>query len=82
MRREITDGGDMTINNPMQTFKQMFARAERVTCECGYDLTGYKPLQRLVRLGCPQCGSRRYTFDFSKSDGEAICLALGKEGVA
>ena len=48
--------------NQMQAFRMLFKLSESVTCQhCGRELKGLN-LQRLARLGCPQCGGKSFSF--------------------
>jgi predicted nucleic acid-binding Zn-ribbon protein len=59
------------MNQGLRAFKTLFNASDTVFCsQCGRNLTRETNLPRLARLGCPQCGCKK--FDYDISDPEKI----------
>lgn len=63
----------------MQAVQLMWSQARAVTCEkCGKDLKalGRGALPRLLRLGCPDCKSKQWTWDFPEEVRQQIAAIV------
>ena len=62
--------------NGMKALLILFSASNSVVCaQCGRDL---KPenKQRLVRKGCPACGSKRMTFDLPEEHAARLAAVI------
>lgn len=64
--------------NGLLALRMMFKTSTSVTCAaCGHELKGMN-LQRMARLGCPDCGGKQLTFHNSEvtDDSRSLPAAL------
>ena len=57
------------MRNVAQAMKALFNQSETVTChDCGADLTHERNLPRVIRRGCPKCGSKKLDFKIENQE--------------
>lgn len=67
----------MRISQQMLAFRRMFAESDSVTCsKCEKELKGYS-LPRLAATGCPDCGTKQFTYNMSEEAAQKIQRVTG-----
>jgi len=68
----------MNQGKGMRALRMLFAASVSVTCaSCGLDLT-HENQARLARLGCPDCGSKEFTFTTMPEAENAAQSVVGR----